>query len=198
MSKLTRESLHSLEKYSEIRNDFRKQVMAHKINRRLQIGDHVSLIFEDQLTMQYQVQEMLRIEKIFETKGIEEELAAYNPLIPDGSNWKATLMIEYEDVNERQQALVKLVGIEDKIWVKVGDAHKESDKVFAIADEDMERQSAEKTSAVHFLRFELNADMVKLAKDGAVISMGIDHPAYQQEINPVPENIRLSLCNDLE
>jgi len=196
MSKLTRESLHSLEKYSEIRNDFRKQVMAHKINRRLQIGDHVSLIFEDQLTMQYQVQEMLRIEKIFEAEGIEQELAAYNPLIPDGSNWKATLMIEYEDINERQQALVKLVGIEDKIWVEVGGT--QSEKIFAIADEDMERQSAEKTSAVHFLRFELNADMVKLAKDGAAISVGIDHPAYQQEVNPVPENFRLSLCHDLE
>jgi len=201
MDKLTRESLHSLEKYAEIRNEFRKQVMAHKKNRRMQIGDHVALLFEDQLTMQYQVQEMLRIEKIFEAQGIEEELAAYNPLIPDGSNWKATLMLEYGDIEERKVALTKLIGIENQIWVKVASQNNPADlhfdKVYAIADEDLERDSEEKTSAVHFLRFELNSDMVKVVKEGADISMGIDHSACTLEIAPIPENIRQSLCNDL-
>ncbi len=205
MNKLTRESLHSLEEYSEIRNNFRKQVMAHKKNRRLQIGDHITLIFEDRLTMQYQVQEMLRIEKIFDTQGIEAELAAYNPLIPDGRNWKATLMIEYEDIHERKDALVRLLGIENKIWMKVATLGTQSDtqsdtqheKVFAIADEDLQRESEEKTSAVHFLRFELSDDMVEAVKGGANISVGTDHPACQMEVNPIAENIRFSLSNDL-
>ncbi|NOX42919.1 MAG: DUF3501 family protein [Gammaproteobacteria bacterium] len=194
MQKLSRDSLYSLEKYSEIRNDFRKQVMEHKKNRRLQLDDHITLYFEDQLTMQYQVQEMLRIEKIFESEAIEEELSAYNPLIPDGSNWKATMMVEYVDVEERKEALAKLIGIEDKIWIKVNTL---DDKIFAIADEDMQRNSEEKTSAVHFLRFELSQDMVKAVKGGVTISAGVDHPACHVQINAIPENIYSSLINDL-
>ncbi len=194
MHKLTRESLYNLEKYSDIRSEFRTQVMAHKKNRRVQLGEHVALYFEDHLTMQYQVQEMLRIEKIFDAEGIEEELAAYNPLIPDGSNWKATMMIEYEDVDQRKQALEKLMGIEDKIWVKVAALG----PVWAIADEDLERESEEKTSAVHFLRFELTEDMAIAVKGGAPISMGVDHSACSHKIDPVSEDVRHSLVHDID
>jgi len=193
MHKLTRESLYSLEKYSDIRSEFRKQVMAHKKNRRVQLGDHVALYFEDQLTMQYQIQEMLRIEKIFDAEGVEEELAAYNPLIPDGNNWKATMMIEYQDVDQRKQALEKLMGIEDKIWVKVAALG----PVWAIADEDLERESEEKTSAVHFLRFELTEDMATAVKGGAPISVGVDHSACSHKIDAVSEDVRQSLAHDI-
>lgn len=192
MKKLTREDLYSLEKYSEIRSEFRTQVMAHKKDRRVQFGDHVALYFEDRLTMQYQVQEMLRIEKIFEVEGIEDELSAYNPLIPDGSNLKATMMIEYIDVEERRLALTSLIGIEEKVWVKV-DAF---DPVWAIADEDLERESEEKTSSVHFLRFQLNDDMIKALRKGATISAGVAHPEYDYQIEPLQENITLSLLKD--
>ncbi len=192
MSKLTRDDLYSLEKYAEIRSDFRAKVMAHKKNRQVPIGPHATLYFEDRLTMQYQVQEMLRIEKIFEAADIEEELSAYNPLIPDGANWKATFMLEYGDVQERQQALAKMIGIEDQVWVQV-EGH---DRVFAIADEDLERTDADKTSAVHFLRFELGSDMVAALKAEAALAMGIYHPVYSHQA-ALAANVRNALVADL-
>jgi hypothetical protein len=194
MSKLTRNDLYSLEQYSEMRDDYRKKVMAHKENRRLELGDHILLSFEDRLIMQYQVQEMLKAEKIFDAAGIEEELEAYNPLIPDGSNWKATMLIQYPDVDERQQQLTQLIGIEDLIWVQV----EGFDKVYAIADEDLERDNAEKTSAVHFMRFELDKNMVAAVKAGTAISAGVEHENYQAIVSPVASNLRDSLANDLD
>ncbi|MEJ2308527.1 MAG: DUF3501 family protein [Gammaproteobacteria bacterium] len=194
MSHLSREDLYSLEEYSQIRPDFRARVMAHKKNRRLPIGENATLYFEDALTMQYQIQEMLRIEKIFESEGIREELDAYNPLIPDGHNWKATFMMEYPDIEERKAALAQLVGIEDKTWVCV----EGFDRVYAIADEDLERDTEEKTSSVHFMRFELTGEMIAAAKGGAAISAGIDHPNYNISVDPIPDNIRDSLVNDLD
>jgi len=194
MHKLTRTDLYSLEQYAEQRSAFRDKVMAHKKNRRVALGPHAALYFEDRLTIQYQVQEMLRAERIFESAGIDEELDAYNPLIPDGSNWKATFMLEYDDVNERRGALEKLVGIEDRVWVKVAGL----DPVFAIADEDLERDTEQKTSAVHFLRFELTPQMVAAAQEGAAIGMGIDLPAYQCTLEPLPENIRAALVQDFD
>ncbi|UCE88407.1 MAG: DUF3501 family protein, partial [Pseudomonadota bacterium] len=154
---------------------------------------HATLYFEDRLTMQYQVQEMLRIERIFEEEGINEELQAYNPLIPDGSNWKATFMVEYEDAEERKHALAKLVGIEDKVWARV----EGFDKVYAIADEDLERTTEEKTSSVHFMRFELSAEMVGAVKSGAAVAMGIDHENCQEAVDPLPAATRDSLAADL-
>ena len=194
MSHLSREDLYSLEEYSEIRPEFRAKVMEHKKSRRLEIGENATLYFEDELTMKYQIQEMLRIEKIFESEGINEELEAYNPLIPDGTNWKATFMMEYPDIEERKAALAQLIGIEDKTWVQV----EGFDKVYAIADEDLERDSEEKTSSVHFMRFELTGEMIAAAKGGAAISAGIDHPNYNQSVDPIPDNIRSSLINDLD
>ncbi len=194
MAKLTSDDLYSLEDYSKMRDDFREKVMAHKKNRRLELGENVVLHFEDQLIMHYQVQEMLRAEKIFETGGINEELNAYNPLIPDGSNFKATMMIQYSDIDERKIMLEKLVGIEDLTWLQVSD----HDKVFAIADEDMERATETKTSAVHFLRFELTSEMVAALKTGATLDAGIDHDSYTCSIHPVTENITASLLEDLE
>ncbi len=193
MSKLNRTDLMSLEVYAEARDDFRKSVMAHKLNRKVAVGDHVTLYFEDRLTMQYQIQEMLRIEKIFEAAEIQEELDTYNPLIPDGSNWKATFMLEYSDPEERKQILAKLIGIEDTVWVRV----EGFDKVYAIADEDLEREDEEKTSSVHFLRFELTPGMVEAAKNGAPISMGIDHPEYRSVVSSIPEAVARSLVRDL-
>lgn len=194
MQKLTRDDLYSLEKYAEVRNQFRAEVMEHKKNRQVAVGPNATLYFEDRLIMQYQVQEMLRAERIFESAGIQEELDSYNPLIPDGNNWKATFMIEYPDEGERKQALAKLLGIEDKVWVKVeGFA-----PVYAIADEDLERETAEKTSSVHFLRFDLAPEMIAAAKDGAAISIGIDHEHYQHQVDPVPANVRDALTADLE
>jgi len=193
MSKLTRKDLYSLEEYSAMRDEYRKKVMAHKENRRLELGEHILLSFEDKLVMQYQVQEMLKAEKIFDAAGIEEELAAYNPLIPDGSNWKATMLIQYPDVAQRQQELARLIGIEDLIWVQVEGFN----KIYAIADEDLERDNAEKTSAVHFLRFELNSDMVAAVKAGAAISAGVEHENYQAIASPVAGNLRDSLATDL-
>lgn len=194
MEKLTRENLYSLEKYSEVRKEFRARVMEHKRDRRLQLGDNATLYFEDRLTMQYQVQEMLRIERIFETQGIEEELNAYNPLIPDGSNWKATFMVEFPEVAERREKLKQLVGIEDCVWLQIG----ESGKIRPIADEDLERDSEDKTSAVHFLRFELQPGQVQALKEGAPLAAGIDHERYTVEIRPVPANVRDSLLADLD
>jgi len=193
MSKLSRTDLMNLETYAEQRAEFRANVLSHKKNRKVMIGDHCTLYFEDRLTIQYQIQEMLRIEKIFEAAGIEEELAAYNPLIPDGGNWKATFMIEYTDVAERQIALSKMVGIEDKVWMQVADF----DRVFAIADEDMDRSDEDKTSAVHFMRFELSPEMVASVQKGASISVGIDHIAYTASVEPLLPEVRNSLAADL-
>ena len=192
MQKLTRDDLYSLEDYAQVRGDFRAKVMAHKKNRQVPIGAHATLYFEDRLTMQYQVQEMLRVERIFEREGIEEELGAYNPLIPDGSNWKATFMIEYGNEDERRDALARLIGVEERAWVQVGDRA----RVWAIADEDLERTAADKTSSVHFLRFELTPEMVAAAKAGAAIAMGIDHPEYRYEVVTAP-GARESLIADL-
>lgn len=193
MDKLTRQDLMSLEQYAEKRPGFREHVIEHKKNRQLSIADHATLYFEDRLTIQYQIQEMLRIERIFEADAIQEELDAYNPLIPDGKNWKATFMIEYEDEAERKLALSRLIGIEDKVWVKV----EGFDKVYAIADEDLDRESAEKTSSVHFLRFELDDAMAKAVKTGASISVGVDHDEYHYTVEPIPNAVRDSLSNDL-
>ena len=193
MTKLTRDDLFSLEEYAEQRPEFRAKVLAHKRPRQVHLGPNATLYFEDALTMQYQIQEMLRIEKIFEKAGIQEELDAYNPLIPDGSNWKATFMVEYEEVAERKVALAKLIGVEDKVWVQV----KGFDKVYAIADEDLERDTEEKTSSVHFLRFELSPEMVKAAKGGADIAMGIDHDNLTVAVDPVAPATRDSLVADL-
>lgn len=194
MNKLTRDDLLSLEQYAEKRLKFRDTVMAHKRNRRLELGSNAVLIFEDRLTMQYQMQEMLRIERIFEAKGIDEELQVYNPLIPDGSNWKATFMIEFSEAEERRVMLSRLIGIEDKVYIHVVDF----DRVYAFADEDMERANDEKTSAVHFLRFELPAQQVAALKSGAAFVAGIDHKNYQVEVRNVADNIRESLLNDLD
>jgi hypothetical protein len=167
--------------------------MAHKKNRQVRIGPSATLYFEDRLTMQYQVQEMLRVERIFEAAGINEELEAYNPLIPDGSNWKATLMLEFPDAEERRVALQRLRGIENHVWVQVADF----DRVRPIADEDLEREDASKTSSVHFLRFELTPEMVKAVKQGAAIAMGIDHPGYRHTVEALSHAVRESLAKDL-
>lgn len=193
-AKLTRDDLWSLEQYAEKRNDFRAQVIEHKKSRQVPIGPNATLYFEDRMVMQYQVQEMLRIERIFEKEAIQEELDAYNPLIPDGSNWKATFMLEYPDVEQRKMELGKLIGIEKRVWVRVGNL----EKVYPIANEDLERETEDKTSSVHFLRFELAPEMVTAAKSGAAISMGIDHDAYRYEVDPVADNIRQSLAADLD
>ncbi|KPK52118.1 MAG: hypothetical protein AMS22_09780 [Thiotrichales bacterium SG8_50] len=194
MKKLTREDLWSLEEYAQKRNEFRAQVMAHKKNRQVHVGPNATLYFEDRMIMQYQIQEMLRVERIFEAEGIQEELDAYNPMIPDGCNWKATLMIEYDDVDERRVALEKMVGVEDVTWVQVADF----DRVYAIADEDLERETEEKTSSVHFMRFELTPAMAKVVKAGASVSVGIDHESYRHAVEPLPANIRDSLAADLD
>ena len=194
MQKLTRDDLFSLEKYADVRDEFRSNVLLHKRNRRLELGTNAALYFEDRLTMHYQVQEMLRIERIFEADGINEELEAYNPLIPDGSNWKATFMVEFPDSDERRAMLGQLVGIENRVYVQVGD----HDRVFAIADEDLERADETKTSAVHFLRFDLSAEDVAALREGAPLTAGIDHDVYMVEISPIADNIRESLLGDLD
>jgi len=193
MTQIARDSLLSLEAYAKARKDFRAGVIEHKKNRTLRLGEHVTLLFEDELTIRYQVQEMLRIERIFEDEGIQQELDAYNPLIPDGSNWKATMLIEYTDVEERQRMLAQLKGIETGVWIQVAGC----DRVSAIADEDLERETEEKTSAVHFLRFELTAEMRKALQYGVGLAAGIDHPAYQACLDPVPANSRAALAEDL-
>ena len=194
MQKLTREDLMGLEQYAVAREDFRSKVLDHKRNRRIDLGANAALYFEDRLTMQYQVQEMLRIERIFEAGGIDEELNAYNPLIPDGSNWKATFMVEFPDEDERRTMLQRLVGIEEKVYLQIDDGK----RIFPIADEDLERSSAEKTSAVHFLRFELSADEASALKQGATLAAGIDHDNYNVEKHPVGDSIRQSLVADLD
>lgn len=192
MEKLKPHDLMSLEEYAERRAQFREKAVAHKNARRLHLGPNATLFFEDRLTMQYQMQEVLRVEKIFEREDIEDELQAYNPLIPDGSNLKATFMLEFEDKGERREKLAQLVGIEDTVWVRIG----EVDKVYAIADEDMERDTADRTSSVHFLRFEFDAKMIDAAKDGANIGVGIDCDACRHEIEALPEEQRNLLVAD--
>ena len=194
MNKLSRSDLYSLEHYAEVRPEFRAQVMAHKKNRRVPLGPIVALYFEDRLTMHYQVQEMLRAERIFEAEDIQEELDAYNPLIPDGSNLKATLMIEVVDEAERRRILAELIGIEKETWLRVDGF----EPVFAIADEDLERENEEKTSTVHFMRFELSEAMVAVAKQGAALGIGIGHSRYTQQLEPLPDNIRNSLVADID
>jgi hypothetical protein len=193
MQKLAVTDLLSLERYSRERQDFRTRVMEHKRNRQVNVGPNTMWLFEDRLTVQYQVQEMLRTERIFEAEGIAEELAAYNPLIPDGSNWKVTFLIEYPDAEVRRVQLERLKGVEDRCWVQVAGF----DRVFAFADEDLERSNEVKTSAVHFLRFELSAPMVARLKGGAALAVGIDHPNYQHQISPAPDNVRAALVTDL-
>jgi Protein of unknown function (DUF3501) len=193
MPKISRDSLMTLEAYAKARKDFRAKVIAHKKARTVHLGDHVTLLFEDELTVRYQVQEMLRIEKIFEDEGIQDELDAYNPLVPDGRNWKATMLIEYEDVDERAAALAKLRGIEDRTWVQAEGCA----KVYAIADEDLDRENDTKTSAVHFVRFELTKEMVEALKYGVALSMGADHPEYTAKLDAVGPETRASLLGDL-
>lgn len=193
MAKITRESLMSLETYARERKAFREQVLAHKKNRSVHIGEHLTLLFEDETTIRYQIQEMLRIERVFEAAGIEDELNAYNPLVPDGCNWKATMLIEYGDVEERRRALVRLKGIEHCVWVQVSGFT----RVYAIADEDLERENEQKTSAVHFLRFELNDAIKQALKAGANLAIGCDHPDYTVTLEVVSGAVRESLIGDL-
>jgi hypothetical protein len=192
MNKLSVSDLFSLERYARERAAFRTKVMDHKRARQLAVGPHTTWLFEDRLTVQYQVQEMLRAERIFEPEGIEEELASYNPLIPDGHNWKATLLIEFPDEQERRRELSKLKGIEDRCWIQVGGQA----KVFAIADEDLERENDEKTSSVHFLRFELTPAMIAALRGGAELGIGIDHPHYNHSVAAVSPATRQALTAD--
>lgn len=194
MQKLSRSDLWSLEQYAEHRAAFRRKVLAHKKHRQVGLGEHARLYFEDRLTIQYQIQEMLRIERVFEAAGIQEELDAYNPLIPDGTNWKATFMLEYEDALQRKDALERLVGIEDRVWLRVDSGA----RIFAIADEDMDRERDRKTAAVHFLRFELPPDAVRALKAGARVTAGIDLPAYPIAEVEFPAEVVASLCADLD
>ncbi len=189
---ITRNDLMSLEQYAEKRGEFRQQVLDHKKYRQVALGPNATLYFEDRLTLLYQIQEMLRIEKVFEADGIEEELETYNPLIPDGRNFKATFMIEYPDSQVRAAQLEKMVGIEDLVWMQVGD----NDKVWTIADEDLERSTETKTSAVHFLRFDISDDMAQALKNGADWRMGVQHPVYTYEL-AIEDDTRASLLNDL-
>ncbi len=193
MRNIARDSLLSLEAYARQRKEFRAKVMAHKRDRTVHLGAHVTLVFEDELTLRYQIQEMLRIERTFEEQAIQDELDAYNPLIPNGRNFKATMMIEFAEAEERKRALSKLKGIEDRVWVQVEGCA----RVYAIADEDLERENEEKTSAVHFLRFELDDEMARALKYGVGLAMGVEHPNYQAEVGAVAANVRASLTQDL-
>ncbi|MDB5772310.1 MAG: hypothetical protein JWM42_2684 [Burkholderia sp.] len=190
---ITRESLMPLEAYARARPALRAQVIEHKKIRKVHLGNHVSLLFEDEMTLRYQVQEMLRIEKIFEEEGIQSELDAYNPLVPDGSNFKATMLIEYANEVERKAALAKLIGIEDRLFIQV----EGQPRVYAIADEDLDRENEEKTSAVHFVRFELTPEMKQALKNGAQIMLGCDHPNYPAHLEELPQETLASLIKDL-
>ncbi len=194
MQPLSRDDLFSLEEYAETRKAFRARVLEHKKHRQVPVGPNATLYFEDRLTIQYQIQEMLRVERIFEKAGIEAELSAYNPLIPDGANLKATFMLEYDDAVERRRQLSRLIGIEDTVWVRVGDG----EPIFAIADEDLDREDDEKTSSVHFLRFELGAEDVRAANAGAAMAVGIDHKNYRHQNAPLAAAVRDALCADLD
>ena len=193
MPQIAKDSLMTLEAYAKQRKAFRAKVIEHKKVRTVHVGEHVTLQFEDELTIRYQVQEMLRIERIFEQEGIQEELDAYNPLIPDGGNLKATMMIEYPDAEQRQRMLAKLKGIEDRTWIQVEGCA----RVYAIADEDLERENEDKTSSVHFLRFELSDEMRQALKYGVGIAVGIDHPEYRASIEALAPQVRASLASDL-
>jgi hypothetical protein len=190
---INRQSLMSLETYARERASFRAKVLEHKKRRTVHLGEHVTLHFEDELTIRYQVQEMLRIERIFEDEGIQGELDAYNPLIPDGSNWKATMLIEYPDVDERRRMLGVLKGIDRRTWVQVEGC----ERVFAISDEDLERETEEKTASVHFLRFELDAAMRQRMRKGARLTVGVDHPHYRTATEVEPD-MRAALAADLK
>ncbi len=190
---IARDTLMSLEVYAKKRPEFRQQVLEHKKDRTVHLGNHVTLLFEDELTLRYQVQEMLRIEKIFEEEGIQSELDAYNPLCPEGSNFKATMLIEYENVSDRKAALAKLIGVEDRLFVQV----EGQPRVYAIADEDLDRENGEKTSAVHFVRFELTADMKAALKGGAQMMVGCDHPNYPVHLEELPQETLAALLKDL-
>jgi hypothetical protein len=194
MKQMRREDLYSLEEYARVRPEFRARVMEHKRTRQVPVGPNATLYFEDALTIQYQIQEMLRAERIFEPEEIQGEIDAYNPLIPDGSNWKATFMLEYPDPAARQVELQKLIGVEDRVYVRV----EGFDPVFPVADEDLERETETKTSSVHFMRFELSPDMVRALKSGASVAVGIDHPAYSHAVPVLPAAIRDSLVADLD
>ena len=194
MQKLTRDDLFGLEDYAVARDEFRSKVLSHKRNRRLALGANAALYFEDRLTMHYQIQEMLRIERIFEAEGIQDELEAYNPLIPDGTNWKATFMVEFPDADERRTMLRELRGIEHRVYVRIDDF----ERVYGIADEDLERADDAKTSAVHFLRFELDGEQIDALQNGALLAAGINHDRYRVEVSPVAGNIRASLIADLD
>jgi hypothetical protein len=193
MVHLTRDDLWSLEDYAVERPGFRARVLEHKKTRQVPLGEHARLYFEDALTIKYQIQEMLRIEKVFEADGIMEELEAYNPLIPDGTNWKATFMLEYDDPSERALRLAEMIGIEDKVWMQVEGC----DRIYPIADEDLDRATADKTSSVHFMRYELDSSMINAVKAGAAILVGIEHPACPIEGIEVEPAVRDSLANDL-
>ncbi|MGZ8254191.1 MAG: DUF3501 family protein [Burkholderiaceae bacterium] len=192
MAQISRDSLLTLEAYAKQRSDFRARVIAHKKNRTVRLGEHVMLIFEDELTIRYQIQEMLRIEKTFEEAGIQDELDAYNPLIPDGTNLKATMMIEYDDPVVRKVELAKLKGIEDRVYVQVDG----QPRVHAIADEDLERENEEKTSSVHFLRFEFEPPAIAAIRQGAAVAMGIDHPSYAVRLDEVAPQVQSALARD--
>lgn len=193
MKLLQRSDLYSLENYAVIRDDFRAKVMQHKKNRFVQLGGNLRLLFEDRLTMQYQIQEILRIEKIFDAEGIDEELCVYNPLIPDGQNLKVVMMIEFSDPEKRKEALAKLIGVERKTWLKV----EGFDRVYPIANEDLDRETDEKTSSVHFMRFEFSEAMIQALKEGALMNAGVDHTEYQQEVS-LNDVVRDSLVNDFD
>ena len=191
---ITKESLWGLEEYSDRREQFRHEVLEYKKVRRIQLGEHLYLMFEDEPTIKYQIQEMLRIEKIFDSSGIQDELDAYNPLIPDGDNLKSTMLIQYEDPEERKEWLNKLVGVEDKVWLQIGDY----EKVFPIADEDIERTREEKTSSVHFLRYQLSAEQIAALETGAPLRAGVDHHAYSCDDITIQDDVRRSLLGDLK
>ena len=194
MNKLNKEDLYTLEEYASIRANFRRRVSAHKANRRVELGEHIALYFEDRLTMQYQIQEILRAEKIFEPGGIQEELNVYNPLIPNGCHLIATLMIQYEDVEERRLALTRLIGIEDTVWLKVASC----EKIYPVADEDLDRETDEKTSSVHFLRFEFDSTTIHNFKDGNILAAGIDHSQLSLAVDPLADNIQQALRCDFD
>jgi hypothetical protein len=193
LSVIKRESLLPLEAYARQRSEFRAKVIEHKKHRTVRLGEHLTLLFEDELTLRYQVQEMLRVERIFEEDGIQQELDAYNPLVPDGTNWKATMLIEYPDADERRRMLARLKGVERRVWVRIAGL----EPVYAIADEDLERENEEKTSSVHFLRFELSDAMRAQLKEGGSLAMGVDHPAYRAELERVPAEVCAALARDL-
>ena len=193
MPRISLDSLMTLEAYARARNEFRAKVLAHKKHRTIPLGANITLLFEDELTIRYQVQEMLRVEKIFDEAGIRDEIEAYDSLIPDGSNLKATMMIEYPDVEERKRMLARLKGVEDRVWVQA----EGFPKVYAVADEDLERENDEKTSAVHFVRFEFTEDMKAALKQGAGLGIGVDHPTYRAETAALPMEARSALVADL-